>query len=129
MLLLFGFALGPETEALREAAAGILWLTILFAGVLSFNRSYQMELEGGALEALLLYPGSRKAIFIGKLVANLVFVLLVELLLVPLAAVLYDLPLAGVVPRLALILFLDRKSTRLNSSHVAISYAVFCLKK
>jgi len=106
MLLLFGFALGPETEALREAAAGILWLTILFAGVLSFNRSYQMELEGGALEALLLYPGSRKAIFIGKLVANLVFVLLVELLLVPLAAVLYDLPLAGVVPRLALILFL-----------------------
>lgn len=106
MLLLFGFALGPETEELRRAAAGILWLTILFSGVLAFNRSYQVELENGALEALLLYPGSRKAIFIGKLAANLVFVLLVEMLLVPLAAILYDLPIAGVLAPLALILFL-----------------------
>lgn len=106
MLLLFGFALGPETEALRRAAAGILWLTILFSGVLSFNRSFQSELENGALEALLLYPGDRKAIFLGKLAANLVFVLLVEALLVPLAAILYDLPLAGALPGLVVILLL-----------------------
>jgi heme exporter protein B len=106
MLLLFGFALGPETESLREAAAGVLWLTILFSGVLSFNRSYQLELENGALDALLLYPGGRKAIFLGKLGANLVFVLLVEALLVPLAAILFDLPLARALPGLALVLFL-----------------------
>jgi heme exporter protein B len=106
MLLLFGFALGPETEALRSAAAGILWLTVLFSGVLTFNRSYQLELESGALEALLLYPGDRKAIFAGKLAANLVFVLLVEALLVPLAAILYDLPLARALPGLAVVLFL-----------------------
>jgi heme exporter protein B len=106
MLLLFGFALGPETEALRHAAAGVLWLTILFSGVLSFNRSYQLELENGALEALLLYPGSRKSLFLGKLAANLVFVLLVELLLVPLAAILYGLSLFRVLPGLALIFLL-----------------------
>jgi heme exporter protein B len=93
VLLLFGFALGPDHDALRAAAAGVLWLTVLFGGVLSFNRSYQMELEGGALEALLLYPGDRRAIFAGKLVANLAFLLLLELILVPLAAILYDLPL------------------------------------
>ena len=69
MLVLFGFALGPDAEALRSAAAGVLWLTILFSGVLAFNRSYQLELEGDALETLLLYPGERWPIFLGKLVA------------------------------------------------------------
>ena len=91
-LLLFGFALGPDAEALQSAAAGILWLTILFSGVLAFNRSYQLELEGGALDALLLYPGDRRAIFAGKLLANLVFILLVEVVMLPAAAALYHLP-------------------------------------
>jgi len=93
ILLLFGFALGPDQQALRDAAAGILWLTVLFGGVLSFNRSYEMELEGGALEALLLYPGDRRALFVGKLLANLAFLVLIEAILVPVAAILYDLPL------------------------------------
>lgn len=106
ILLLFGFAFGPDANALRAAAAGVLWLTVLFSGVLAFNRSYQLELDGGALEQLLLYPGSRKTIFLGKLVANLAFVLLVEAILVPLAAVLYDLPLAKPFPGLAGVLLL-----------------------
>lgn len=93
ILLLFGFALGPDPQALRDAAAGVLWLTVLFGGVLSFNRSYEMELEGGALEALLLYPGDRRALFVGKLLANLAFLLLIEVILVPVASILYDLPL------------------------------------
>ena len=92
-LLLFGFALGPDQERMRQAAGGILWLTILFSGVLSFNRSYEQELEGGALDMLLLYPGERRSIFLGKLIANLGFVILVETLLVPIAALLYQLPL------------------------------------
>lgn len=90
VLLLFGFALGPDTEALRAAAAGALWLAILFAGVLAFNRSYQLELDGGALEPLLLYPGGRWAIYAGKLIANLVFVLIVEVIVVPVALVLFQ---------------------------------------
>lgn len=106
MLLLFGFAIGPDAAALRGAAAGVLWLTILFSGSLAFNRSYQTELEEGALETLLLYPGSHKAIFVGKLLANLVFILMVEAVLVPMAAVLYGLSLGdgfgGIVLALAL---------------------------
>ncbi|MCC7003728.1 MAG: heme exporter protein CcmB [Gemmatimonadaceae bacterium] len=74
VLVLFGFALGPEAAALRDAASGVIWLTVLFAGVLAFNRSFQVELESGAIETLLLYPGPRWAIFSGKLLANLVFV-------------------------------------------------------
>jgi heme exporter protein B len=106
VLLLFGFALGPDTDALRSAAAGILWLTVLFSGILAFNRSYQLEVDSGALEALLLYPGDRRSIFLGKFLANLSFVLLVEALVVPAAAVLYDLRLAGPLPGLILVLLL-----------------------
>ncbi len=91
-LLLFGFATGPDPERQREIAGGILWLTILFSGVLAFNRSYEQELEGGALDVLLLYPGERRSIFLGKLIANLGFIALVEAILVPTAALLYQLP-------------------------------------
>lgn len=106
MLLMFGFALGPDTASLRAAAAGILWLTVLFSGNLAFHRSYQVELDGGALETLLLYPGARASIFLGKLLANLVFVLLVEVVLVPLAVVLYDIPLSGTLGLVVLVIFL-----------------------
>jgi heme exporter protein B len=106
MLLMFGFALGPDSASLRAAAAGIVWLTILFSGNLAFHRSYQVELEGGALETLLLYPGARSSIFLGKLLANLIFVLLVLAALVPIAIILYDIPLAGTSPLLLVVIFL-----------------------
>jgi heme exporter protein B len=106
MLLMFGFALGPDAASLRAAAAGIVWLTILFSGNLAFHRSYQVELEGGALETLLLYPGARSSIFLGKLLANLVFVLLVLLALIPIAIVLYDLSIGRTAPLLFLVIFL-----------------------
>jgi heme exporter protein B len=106
MLLMFGFALGPDTTALRAAAAGIVWLTILFSGNLAFHRSYQVELEGGALETLLLYPGARSSIFLGKLLANLVFVLLVLVALIPIAVILYNVSAGGSAPWLLLVIFL-----------------------
>lgn len=106
MLLMFGFALGPDTATLRASAAGVVWLTVLFSGNLAFHRSYQVELDGGALETLLLYPGARSSILLGKLIANLVFVLLVEAVLVPIAIVLYDVPLGNAGWALGLVIFL-----------------------
>ncbi|HEY7394339.1 MAG TPA: heme exporter protein CcmB [Gemmatimonadaceae bacterium] len=106
MLLLFAFALGPDAQAMREAAAGIIWLAILFSGVLAFNRSYQIELDDGAFETLLLYPGARWPIFVGKLTANLAFVLAVELIVVPLAAVLFHVTMTGAAMMIALVLLL-----------------------
>lgn len=96
ILMLFGFALGPDREALRAASAGALWLAILFSGVLAFNRSYQIELDSNALEWLLLYPGARWSIFAGKLLANLLFVLLVECVVIPVAIILFQVP--GIAP-------------------------------
>lgn len=106
ILLLFGFALGPDADALRAAAAGVLWLSVLFSGVLAFNRSYQLELENGAMEPLLLYPGGRWALFLGKLVANLAFVLLMEVVVIPIAMVLYHVSLPAGWPALVAVLLL-----------------------
>jgi heme exporter protein B len=105
ILMMFSFALGADSEAMRGVSAGALWLAILFSGVLAFNRSYQLELDGGALEPLLLYPGPRWVLFAGKLLANLVFVLLVECIVVPVAMVLFHVPLpAGWVVQVAVLL-------------------------
>lgn len=137
VLLLFGFALGPDTEALRSAAAGAMWLAILFSGVLAFNRSYQLELDGGALESLLLYPGSRKAIYLGKLIANLVFVLIVEAIVIPAALVLYQVSLPpgwpamvgvtvlGTVGFVALGTFYSAMSSRSRAREVLLPLLLF----
>jgi len=90
ILLLFGFALGPDSGAVRAAAPGALWLAALFASVLAFGRSFQVELDGGALEMLLLYPGSRRAIYVGKLLANLAFVGLLIAIVVVASMVLFQ---------------------------------------
>ena len=100
ILVLFGFALGPEKEAIRQAAAGALWLAALFSAVLAFNRSYQVELESGALEPLLLYPGARWTIFSGKLLANLAFVGLMLVIIVMVGIVLFQVTIPAAWPAL-----------------------------
>ena len=100
ILVLFGFALGPDTQAIRDAAAGALWLAALFAAVLAFNRSYQVELESGALEPLLLYPGARWTIFSGKLLANLAFVGLMLVIVVMVGIVLFQVTVPAAWPAL-----------------------------
>ena len=106
ILVLFGFALGPDAEAVRNAAPGALWLAALFAGVLAFNRSYQMELDGGALEPLLMYPGSRRSLFVGKLMANLAFVGLLMVLVLAASLVLFHVPVPDAWPRVLLVVVL-----------------------
>ena len=91
VLLTFGFALGPDVPAgesrqgtlLQELAPGLLWVTILFAGVLAVDRSFQLELERGGFDALRLYPGDRKALYVGKLIANVTIMLVMEILIWP----------------------------------------------
>jgi heme exporter protein B len=100
MLILFGFALGPDPEALRHAAAGAIWLSALFAGVLAFNRSYQVELESGALDQLLLYPGPRWSIYVGKLLANLLFVGLILVIVILVGIALFQVRIPAAWPQL-----------------------------
>lgn len=108
LLFIFSFALGPEAPGLVAGGAtllqylwpGLLWIAILFTGILALGRSFQMEMESGGLEALRLYPGSLKSVYVGKLIANLAVLLAMELLLIPLSAVLFNVDLWSRIPAL-----------------------------
>src|SRR4051794_33196206 len=102
-LLLFSFAIGPDSSALRQHAAGFLWLAMLLASTLSLAESFERELEERALTGLLLLPVSAAVLYYGKAIANLIQLALVGVLLVPVMVILYDagtlrlLPLLGVI--------------------------------
>jgi heme exporter protein B len=100
ILVLLGLALGPDAEALRNAAAGAVWLATLFSGVLAFNRSFQVELESGALEPLLQYPGPRWTIFAGKLLGNMMFLTLMVAIVVTAGVVLFGVQIPAGWPSL-----------------------------
>lgn len=106
ILILLGLALGPDAQALRNAAVGAVWLATLFSGVLAFNRSFQVELESGALEPLLQYPGPRWTIFAGKLLGNLMFVGLMVAIIVAAGVVLFGVRIPAGWPSLVGVLAL-----------------------
>jgi heme exporter protein B len=100
ILILLGLALGPDAETLRNASVGAVWLATLFSGVLAFNRSFQVELESGALEPLLQYPGPRWTIFAGKLLGNLMFLTLMVAIVVAAGIVLFGVSIPVAWPSL-----------------------------
>jgi len=83
VLLLFSFAVGPNSVMLQKHAAGYLWLATLFASANLFTQSFLLETEGGALEQLQLAPVYPAALFYGKAMANTLQLLLVMVVMVP----------------------------------------------
>jgi len=92
-VLVFSIAFVKQGEPLEDAAAGILWIAIEFAGTLALGRTFERERYAETLRALLLAPSSRAAIYVGKLLGILALLAVVELLLVPLVAILFHAPL------------------------------------
>src|SRR5438034_2954802 len=88
-VLVFSIAFVREGEPLEDAAAGILWIAIEFAGTLALGRTFERERYGETLRALLLAPVPRAAIYVGKMLGILVLLFVAELLLVPLVAILF----------------------------------------
>jgi heme exporter protein B len=80
VLLLFGFALGPDADRLAAAAPGLLWLAVVFAGLLAVSRLHLLETDDGALDQLARYPVSRRAIYAGKAVAGFAVMLAIGML-------------------------------------------------
>jgi heme exporter protein B len=91
VILIFNFALDLNRQALGEVAAGVLWVTTIFTGTLGLNRSLAMEKDRGSLDGLLLAPMDRSALFFGKAIGNLLFILIVEAVLLPVFSVLFNL--------------------------------------
>ena len=92
VIVTFNFAFGADQADLTMVAPGILWVTFTFAGVLSLNRAFVPEKEEGCLEGLMASPVSREAIYVGKMLGSLLFMLVIEIIALPVFAVLFDLP-------------------------------------
>lgn len=105
-LLLFSFALGPDTVLLRKNAAGYLWLGILFASVLSLGESFRIESENLTLDGLRLAPTDARAIFLGKAIGNTVMLWGLGLVITPVTVALYDVSIKGSLLSLGGVLFL-----------------------
>ncbi len=89
-VMIFSFALELDRQARQEVIGGVLWVTVVFASILGLNRGMAMEREGGGMDAMLIAPIERAAIFCGKLVANFLFALIVGLVLLVVMTVLYN---------------------------------------
>ncbi|RME06265.1 MAG: cytochrome C biogenesis protein [Anaerolineae bacterium] len=90
VILIFNFALELDAKARASVTSGVLWVTFAFAGTLGLNRSMASEKDRGCLDGLLLAPVDRSAIYFGKAIGNLIFMLVVEMVVLPLYSVLYN---------------------------------------
>jgi heme exporter protein B len=104
MIIIFNFALELDVKVRQSVTAGVLWSTFAFAGTLGLNRSMAIEKDRGCLDGLLLAPVDRSAIYFGKVISNLVFMLIVEVIIVPAYSILYNINLF--IPGLLMVILL-----------------------
>src|SRR5512136_3237963 len=93
VILIFNFAIELQPNLRLTITPGVLWVTFAFAGTLGLNRSMSTEKDQGSLDGLLLAPVDRSAIYFGKVISNLAFMLIVVLVVLPLYSVLYNINL------------------------------------
>lgn len=90
VMVIFNFAIDPTPQTVGLVAPGVLWVAFVFGGVLGLNRSFALEKDNGNIHALMLAPVSRDAIFFGKVLSNFLFMMVVELAVLPVFAVLFN---------------------------------------
>jgi heme exporter protein B len=106
IVVLFSFTFDPSVTESRRFGPGLLWLAFLFAASLMLQPGFLREQTNDTLSALRLSVSDPFAIFLAKLVANTVFLLVTEVLMLPVFAVLYNVRILGVFPQLVLVFFL-----------------------
>lgn len=106
LLFLFQFALGPDRERLEAAVPGLLWLGFVLAGLLGLGRAFLAERDNDCWEGLLLTPGDKSAIYLGKLAGSIALMGMVEAVLLVLFAVFYNVALWDVAGPLLVVLVL-----------------------
>ena len=92
VLLIFSFAFDLRPGTPPDVLSGVLWSAILFSGMLGLGRGFAAERERGTLDGLLLAPVDRSAIYLARLVDNLLLMLVMEAVILPATAVLFNLP-------------------------------------
>ena len=106
IMVIFGFALDAADERVKEILPGILWVSYFFAGVILLGRSFALERENDCLQGLMLTPADRSSIYFGKVIGNLIFMLVVELVSIPIFSVIFNVALAPFLPGLLLLVVL-----------------------
>jgi len=106
VLILFSFAISPTTEESREFGPGLLWLAILFAASFMLQPCFLREQNNDTLSSLRLAVSDPFSIFLAKLIANTLFLLLTELIMLPFFAIFYNVPILPEIHWLVLVLFL-----------------------
>ena len=106
VIVLFSFTFDPTSDESRRFAPGLIWLAFLFASSLMLQRCFLREQHNDTLSALRLSVSDPFAIFLAKLAANTLFLLLTELLLLPFFATMYNVPVLGVLHWLVMVFFL-----------------------
>jgi heme exporter protein B len=103
-VIVFNFAFQLRVADMKSVVPGMLWVAISFAGTLGLNRAFVIEMDKGSLAGLLLAPMDRAAIYFGKTLGNLLFMLIVEAVLLPLIMIFFNLSLFSVPHLLVLLL-------------------------
>jgi heme exporter protein B len=93
VILIFNFALELDAKTRSTVTAGVLWVTFAFAGTLGLTRSLAVEKDRGCMDGLLLAPVDRSAIYFGKVIGNLIFMLIIEAIVLPVYSILYNINL------------------------------------
>jgi heme exporter protein B len=106
VIVLFSFTFDPTYTESRRFGPGLLWLAFLFAASLMLQPCFLREQNNDTLSALRLSVSDPFAIFLAKLIANTLFLLFTEVLMLPVFAVLYNVPVLRVLPQLLLVFFL-----------------------
>ena len=104
-LLVFQFAMGEEPDRFKMALPGIIWIVFLMSGVLGLEKSFMQEMETGCMGGLLLAPIERSVLFLGKMLANTLFLLISQLLFIPLCLFLFEIEVINWLEFLMVILF------------------------
>ena len=106
LLFVFQFTLGPDRERLAAVLPGVLWLGFILSGMLGLGRMFLVERDNDCWEALLLAPGDKSAVYVGKLAASLALMLVVEAIVLALFTLFFNVDLGPALPGLALVIVL-----------------------
>lgn len=106
VLVIFNFSIDLLEVNPLDIAQGVLWIAFTFSGILGLNRSFLFEKENDCIQGLMLTPVDRSAIYLGKMLGNLVFMLIMEAIAVPIFVVLFNIGIYDKIISLAIVIFL-----------------------
>lgn len=104
--VIFGFAFDPDSDTVKKVFPGVLWVALVFSGILGLNRAFQAEKANDCISGLMLATVDRGVIYLGKMISNFIFMLIVDILTIPILFILFDYKMKGSPLNLILVVLL-----------------------